>query len=118
MMKMKQPGGFARWALLRRMIAVGVVVVISAPALMAATDAKVTIDNFSFSPAPLTIPVGTTVTWTNQDDIPHSILLQQLNVKSHPLDTHDDFAYKFDKAGTYNYICGLHPFMHGQVVVK
>ena len=117
-MTMKQPGGSARRSLLRRAAAVGVVVLIGTPALMAATDAKVGIDNFTFSPKPLTVPVGTTVTWMNQDDIPHSIVVQSLNVRSHPLDTHDTFAYTFDKAGTYDYICGLHPFMHGQVVVK
>jgi len=118
-MEKKQSGGFARRSLLRRMVVVaGAVVLIGAPALMAATDAKVSIDNFSFSPKPLRIPVGTTVTWTNQDDIPHSVVLMSLKVRSQPLDSSGTFAYKFDQAGTYDYICGLHPFMHGQVVVK
>jgi plastocyanin len=58
------------------------------------------------------------VTWTNQDDIPHSILLTALGVRSQVLDTDKAFTYKFDKAGTFSYVCGLHPFMHGQVVVK
>ena len=118
MMEMKQAGGFARRSLLRRMMVAGVVVLISAPALMAATDAKVSIDNFSFSPKPLAIPVGTTVTWINQDDIPHSVVVMALKIKSEPLDSSETFAHKFDQAGTYDYICGLHPFMHGQVVVK
>ena len=61
--------------------------------------------------------VGTTVTWLNHDDIPHSIVCPALKVTSHPLDTDDSFAYKFEQAGTYDYLCGLHPHMHGQVVV-
>jgi plastocyanin len=61
---------------------------------------------------------GATVTWTNYDDIPHSIVLQSLQVHSAPMDSDGSFALKFDKAGVYNYICGLHPFMKGQVVVS
>ncbi len=78
----------------------------------------VTIDNFKFSPMPLTISKGTEVTWKNQDDIPHSIVLQSVGEHSKPLDSDDTFSYRFDKAGTFAYICGLHPFMHGQVIVK
>ena len=59
---------------------------------------------------------GTTVTWVNHDDIPHSIVCPDLKVQSHPLDTDDTFSYKFEQPGTYDYICGLHPHMHGQVV--
>jgi len=114
-----QPGGFARRSLLRRALGAGVAVLISTRARMAAAaDAQVVIDNFTFSPTPLTVKVGTTVTWLNRDDIPHSIVLPTLQVHSHPLDTNDTFSYRFDKAGTYNYICGLHPHMHGQVVVR
>ncbi len=78
----------------------------------------VKIDNFTFSPAKLTVMKGTEVTWTNHDDIPHSIVLTPFGVRSHPLDTDGSFAYRFDKAGTFSYICGLHPQMHGQVVVR
>jgi plastocyanin len=78
----------------------------------------VKIDNFKFGPGQLTVGKGTSVTWTNEDDIPHSIVLTALGVRSKPLDTDKAFTYQFDKAGTYSYICGLHPFMHGQVVVK
>jgi plastocyanin len=80
--------------------------------------AKITIDNFTFSPAKLVISKGTEVTWTNQDDIPHTIVLTANNARSKAIDTDKTFSYRFDKAGTFAYICGLHPQMHGQVVVK
>jgi plastocyanin len=82
------------------------------------TDAKINIDNFKFGPATLTIAKGTSVTWTNEDDIPHSIVLNALGVRSKTIDTDKEFTYQFAKAGTFAYICGLHPFMKGQVVVK
>jgi plastocyanin len=80
--------------------------------------AQLKIDNFKFGPEKLTVAKGTEVTWTNQDDIPHSIVLTALGVKSKVLDTDKSFSYQFDKAGTFSDVCGLHPFMHGQVVVK
>jgi plastocyanin len=58
------------------------------------------------------------VTWTNQDDIPHSIVLTTLGVRSNALDTDKAFSCQFEKTGTFSYICGLHPFMHGQIVVR
>jgi plastocyanin len=80
--------------------------------------AELKIDNFKFGPEKLAVAKGTDVTWTNQDDIPHSIVLTALGVRSNVLDTDKAFTYQFDKAGTFSYICGLHPFMHGQVVVR
>jgi plastocyanin len=114
---MLEPGGIARRSLLRRAVAAGVLVAIGQSAAHAA-GAEIVIDNFTFSPTPLNVKVGTTVTWVNHDDIPHSIVCPDLKVKSHPLDTDESFACKFDTAGTYDYICGLHPHMHGQVVVE
>ena len=114
-----RPGGIARRSLLRASVGAGVVVLISArAALKAAEGAEIGIDNFKFSPTPLTVKVGTTVTWVNHDDIPHSIVCPDLRLHSHPMDTNDSFAYRFEKAGKFNYICGMHPFMHGQVVVE
>jgi plastocyanin len=81
-------------------------------------SAQLTIDNFKFGPDRLTVAKGTEVTWTNQDDIPHSIVLTALGVRSKVLDTDKAFTYQFDKTGTFSYVCGLHPFMHGQVVVR
>ena len=112
-----EPGGIARRLLLRRAVAASVLVAIVRPAAHAASS-EIMIDNFSFAPTPLNVKVGATVTWVNRDDIPHSIVCPDLQVKSHPLDTDDSFAYTFGRAGTYEYICGLHPHMHGQVVVE
>jgi plastocyanin len=81
-------------------------------------DAQVKIDNFTFGPGKLTVDKGSEVTWTNQDDIPHSIVVGALGVHSKALDTDKAFSYRFDKAGTFSYVCGLHPQMHGQIVVK
>lgn len=117
-----QPGGFARRRLLRRALGASVVVVIAGRAgIAAAVDAvaaQVVIDNFTFSPTPLTIKVGTTVTWANHDDMPHSVVFPTLKLKSPPMDTDESFNHTFDQAGTFDYVCGLHPFMHGQVVVQ
>jgi len=80
--------------------------------------AAIKIDNFTFSPAKLSVAKGTEVTWTNGDDIPHTIVMTGIGVRSKAIDTDKTFAYRFDKAGTFSYICGLHPQMRGQVVVK
>ena len=79
--------------------------------------AEVTIDNFSFRPQTITVVVGTTVTWTNRDDIPHTVVSDDGVFKSKARDTDEQFSYTFDKAGTYPYHCSIHPKMTGQVVV-
>lgn len=79
--------------------------------------AEATIDNFSFRPQTLTVAVGTTVTWTNRDDIPHTVVSDDGVFKSKARDTDEKFSYTFDKAGTYPYHCSIHPKMTGQVVV-
>lgn len=81
-----------------------------------ATEIKV--DNFTFGPATLTVPVNSTVTWVNKDDIPHVIASNDGLFKSKALDTDDKFSYPFTKAGTYAYYCSLHPKMQGKVVVE
>ena len=80
--------------------------------------AAVKIDNFTFSPNPVTIAVGTQVRWTNHDDVPHTVVADDKSFKSKALDTDDAFTYTFTKPGTYSYFCGLHPRMTGKVVVK
>jgi plastocyanin len=82
-----------------------------------AATAEVAIDNFTFRPQTLTVTVGTTVTWTNRDDIPHTVVSDDALFKSKARDTDDKFSYTFDKAGTYPYHCSIHPKMTGQVVV-
>ncbi len=83
-----------------------------------ASEAAVKIDNFSFSPATITVPVATTVRWTNHDDIPHTVVSEDKTFKSKALDTDEQFTYTFTKAGTYSYFCSIHPKMTAVVVVK
>jgi plastocyanin len=83
-----------------------------------AASAEVKIDNFSFGPTALTVPVGTTVTWTNRDDIPHTVVSTDGVFKSKALDTDDKFSFVFSKPGTYSYFCSIHPKMTGQVIVQ
>ena len=83
-----------------------------------AASAEVKIDNFSFGPQTLTVPVGATVTWTNSDDIPHTSVSTEGVFKSKVLDTDEKFSYTFTKAGTYPYYCTIHPKMTGKVVVQ
>jgi plastocyanin len=83
-----------------------------------ATTAEVKIDNFSFGPQTLTVRVGTTVTWTNGDDIPHTSVSTEGVFKSKVMDTDEKFSYTFTKAGKYPYYCTIHPRMTGEVVVQ
>jgi amicyanin len=83
-----------------------------------AADAEVTIDNFTFSPQTLTIKVGTKVTWTNRDDIPHTVASTIKAFKSPALDTDDSYSFTFTTAGSYEYFCSLHPHMTGTIVVQ
>ncbi len=83
-----------------------------------AKTVAITIDNFSFGMTPLEVPVGTTVTWTNRDDIPHTVASTTKVFKSGPLDTGDSFSYTFSAAGTFEYYCSVHPRMTSTIVVK
>jgi plastocyanin len=86
-----------------------------------ASEARnVTIDNYTFSPATLTVPVGTTVTWTNRDFEVHTVTADDTppTFKSAGLDTDDSFSFTFNKAGTYSYHCSLHTRMTGKIVVQ
>jgi plastocyanin len=87
----------------------------------AETDAaqnQVVIENFSFKPATLTVKAGTKVTWINRDDVPHTATDSDKRFNSGALDTDDQFSFTFEKPGTYDYFCALHPKMTGRVVVK
>jgi len=83
-----------------------------------AANTAVNIDNFVFGPQTLTVPVGTTVTWTNKDDIPHTAVSTDGVFKSKVMDTDEKFSYTFAKPGTYSYYCSIHPKMTGKVVVQ
>src|SRR5215469_898225 len=90
----------------------------SASAQLKPETTEVKIDNFSFGPGTLTVPVGTTVTWTNRDDIPHTVVSTEGAFKSKVLDTDEKFSFTFSKAGSYPYFCSIHPKMTGRVVVQ
>ena len=96
---------------------------IGAGTVMASAQAKpetveVRIDNFSFGPVELKVPVGTTVTWTNHDDIPHTVVSTEKVFKSKVLDTDEKFSFTFSTRGTFPYFCSIHPKMTGKVVVE
>jgi plastocyanin len=94
---------------------------IGPPSVRAAANdqpATVKIDNFSFAPQTLTVPVGATVTWTNGDDIPHTAVSTDGVFKSKVMDTDEKFSYTFTKPGTYAYYCTIHPKMTGKVIVQ
>ena len=83
-----------------------------------ANTVEVKIDNFTFAPQRVTVKAGTTVTWTNEDDIPHTVVANQKAFKSKVLDTDDKYTFTFTTAGTYDYFCSLHPHMTGTIVVE
>ena len=90
----------------------------AAPAKSAPTAAPIVhISNFTFSPQILKIRAGQTVTWVNDDDIPHNVTAVDKSFKSKVLDTGERFSFTFAHAGTYAYFCALHPHMTGKVVV-
>jgi plastocyanin len=80
-------------------------------------DAKVLIDSYKFGPDKLTVPVGTTVTWTNNDTDEHTVVAKDDSFRSGSLAKGQSFRYTFTKAGSYDYLCSIHPFMVATVVV-
>ena len=109
---MKSAGMLARSAMT---MLVGLLLV-AAPAR--AADVEVKIDNFVYNPQQITVKAGTTVTWTNHDDIPHTVTSSTTAFKSKALDTDDKFSFTFTTPGTYKYFCALHPHMTGSIVVE
>jgi amicyanin len=90
----------------------------TAPSEPAAATNAVSITNFAFSPAAITVKVGTAVTWTNQDEEPHTVFSDAGGMKSPVLASNQNtFTFTFTKPGTYSYNCTIHPFMHGNVTV-
>ena len=84
----------------------------------APSAASVEIANFTFKPQSLTVKSGTTVTWTNADDIPHTVVSKDGVFKSKVLDTGDKFSFTFAKPGQFGYFCSIHPHMTGTIIVK
>ena len=90
----------------------------SAGAPARAADTEVKIANFTFSPPQVTVKAGTTVVWTNDDDIPHTVTSTTMAFKSAALDTDQKFSFTFTTPGSYKYFCALHPHMTGTIVVE
>jgi plastocyanin len=114
----------ARFALDRALVValllgpvIGALLAFGAVAAQDATNV-ITIDNFTFSPRELTVAAGTTVKWVNHDDIPHTVVEKNTTFRSKALDTDDSYSFTFTSAGAFDYFCGLHPHMVGQIIVK
>ena len=98
------------------LLAVGVgAAFVTAPA--SASEQSITIDNFTFRPATVTVHAGTSVTFENVDDIPHSVVMVDGSFHSKALDTDDKVSVVFDKVGDFAYFCGIHPHMQGKITV-
>jgi len=80
--------------------------------------ASITIDNFSFTPKEITVAAGTTITWVNHDDVPHTVVSPDKKFRSKALDTDDQFSFTFTQPGTYAYFCSVHPMMTGKIIVN
>jgi plastocyanin len=103
--------------------AIGVVVMgameMHIPSIAGTADAtKIIVKDFMFNPTPLAVKAGSTVTWTNMDDEPHTVVSDTGVFKSGGMDTNESFSFKFDKPGTYHFTCSIHPRMVGTVVVQ
>ena len=91
----------------------------SAADTAAAAVVAIKIDNFSFNPPTITVRAGTQVAWTNQDDIPHTVVSDdKTTFKSRALDTDEKFSFTFTKPGIYEYFCSIHPHMTAKVIVQ
>ena len=92
---------------------------VCSPASTATADSdQIVVADFAFQPATLTVEVGATVTWLNKDEEPHTVSSDTGLFRSGALDTRGTFQFRFDKAGTYHYLCSIHPHMTGTIVVR
>lgn len=99
-------------------VTIGTLATMTKAASVAPMTAVVHIGNFTFNQASLIVRMGTVVTWTNDDDIPHTVVSKDGIFKSKVLDTGDRFSFTFAKPGQFGYFCSLHPHMTGKIVVK
>jgi plastocyanin len=113
-MRTIKPGMYVVTALVVAALAAGALASQGAPA----ADAEVQIDQYAFLPQRVTVKAGTTVTWSNDDDDSHTVASSSKLFKSKALDTGDKFSFTFTTPGTYAYICSVHPYMTGTVVVE
>ena len=105
------------WTTLRSLIAAAAILLSLGGVSAQAEEIAVTIDNFTFSPPELKVKVGDTVTWTNHDDIPHTVVSAG-KFRSKTMDTDNSFSFTFTSAGDYKYFCSLHPHMTGMIKVE
>ena len=102
-----------------QVLLLGAVAVMVADGGAAAADSTIVMArNFMFAPSALTVAAGSTVTWTNKDDEPHTVVSDSGLFHSAALDTNESFSFRFDRPGTYNYMCTIHPRMMGTIVVR
>jgi len=113
-MRTIKPGMYVVTALVVAALAAGALASQGAPA----ADAEVQIEQYAFLPQRVTVKAGTTVTWSNDDDDSHTVASSSKLFKSKALDTGDKFSFTFTTPGTYAYICSVHPYMTGTVVVE
>lgn len=106
-----------KWHALRSLVTAAAILACLGGATAQAQELKVTIDNFTFAPAELAVKVGDTVTWTNHDDIPHTVVSAG-KFRSKAMDTDNSFSFTFTSAGDYKYFCSLHPHMTGMIKVE
>jgi len=99
-------------------VAIGVVTLLIGAYALAAPPPTIEIKEFKYGPSMLTVPVGTTVTWVNHDEEPHTVTSGTGDFRSAGLVKDDTFARTFTKPGTYQYFCSIHPYMKGTLVVK
>jgi plastocyanin len=83
-----------------------------------ADSTRIVVRNFMFQPTSVTVKAGSTVTWTNMDEEPHTVVSSSGLFRSSALDTKDSFSFRFDKAGTYSFVCSIHPQMVGTIIVQ
>lgn len=81
-------------------------------------EEQVKIDNFTFIPEILTVKEGTTITWVNKDDVPHTVVSTAKEFSSRAMDTDDKYTHTFTAPGTYEYYCSVHPHMKGKIIVE
>jgi plastocyanin len=98
--------------------ALGLAALMMAFAAGAADAVKISANNFMFAPISMMVSAGATVTWTNMDDEPHTVVSDTGLFRSGAIDTGESFSFRFDKPGTYHYTCSLHPRMVGTIVVQ
>ena len=97
----------------------GLTLAVALSAHAAPAPITIKIDNFTYSPPALVIPVGTTVTWINEDDVPHTAVSDDhATFRSKPMDTDDRYSFTFTTPGAYPYFCSIHPHMTAKIIVK